>query len=120
MPPHYGAKTGRRARPTMLDIAERAGVSQTTVSRILRGLPGHPGDIRRTVEAIAAELGYKPRRAWQPRLTPETMAGQLEAWLALQDPPSEDWRAGFTHALRLIRALGEVDRRRRVVRRNAD
>lgn len=46
-------------RPTSFDIAFRAGVSQPTVSRALRGDPTVSEDTRRRIEAIALELGYK-------------------------------------------------------------
>jgi DNA-binding LacI/PurR family transcriptional regulator len=46
-------------RPTSFDIAYRAGVSQSTVSRALRGDPNVNEDTRRRIEAIARELKYK-------------------------------------------------------------
>jgi DNA-binding LacI/PurR family transcriptional regulator len=46
-------------RPTSFDIAYRAGVSQSTVSRALRGDPNVSEDTRRKIEAIARELKYK-------------------------------------------------------------
>ncbi|HUO99791.1 MAG TPA: LacI family DNA-binding transcriptional regulator [Rhizomicrobium sp.] len=46
-------------RPTSFDIAYRAGVSQSTVSRALRGDPNVNEDTRRRIEAIARELNYK-------------------------------------------------------------
>jgi DNA-binding LacI/PurR family transcriptional regulator len=53
-----------RPRPvTMTDIAEAAGVSQSTVSRILNRKPGlipASRETRERVEAIARDLGYRP------------------------------------------------------------
>ncbi|GAA0554058.1 DNA-binding LacI/PurR family transcriptional regulator [Rhizomicrobium palustre] len=46
-------------RPTSFDIAYRAGVSQSTVSRALRGDPNVNEETRRKIEAIARELKYK-------------------------------------------------------------
>lgn len=46
-------------RPTSFDIAYRAGVSQSTVSRALRGDPNVSEDTRRRIEGIARELKYK-------------------------------------------------------------
>ena len=46
-------------RPTSFDIARRAGVSQPTVSRALRGDPTISPITRRRVAFIAKELGYK-------------------------------------------------------------
>lgn len=45
-------------RPTSFDVAERAGVSQSTVSRALRGGPGVNAETRARVAAAARELGY--------------------------------------------------------------
>ncbi|TYC90967.1 LacI family DNA-binding transcriptional regulator [Novosphingobium sp. BW1] len=45
-------------RPTSFDIAYRAGVSQPTVSRALRGSPSISEATRTRIEAIARELNY--------------------------------------------------------------
>lgn len=46
--------------PTMAAIAARAGVSQVTVSRALRGDPRHSEKTRTRILAIAEEMGYRP------------------------------------------------------------
>jgi len=46
-------------RATSFDIAYRAGVSQSTVSRALRGDPNVNEETRKRIEAIARELHYK-------------------------------------------------------------
>lgn len=55
--------TPRRRRPTMADVAERAGVSRTLVSFVLDGKPGASDETRRRVLAIAEEIGYRPDSA---------------------------------------------------------
>lgn len=45
---------------TSFDVARRAGVSQPTVSRALRNLPGASPETRRRVLAAATELAYIP------------------------------------------------------------
>ncbi|SIQ99915.1 transcriptional regulator, LacI family [Rhizobium sp. RU20A] len=45
-------------RPTVHDIAERAGVSLATVDRVLNGRPNVRGVTRARVEAAIADLGY--------------------------------------------------------------
>jgi len=52
-------KRSARGRPNSLDIACRAGVSQATVSRALRGSPLVSEATRQRVEEIARELNYK-------------------------------------------------------------
>ena len=49
---------GRPHRVTSIDVAERAGVSQSTVSRALSGSETITEATRRRVEQAAAELGY--------------------------------------------------------------
>jgi DNA-binding LacI/PurR family transcriptional regulator len=50
-------------RPTMADVANRAGVSRTLVSFILDGKPGASEETRRRVLAVAEEIGYRPDSA---------------------------------------------------------
>lgn len=51
------------ARPTIYDVAQRAGVSKSLVSLVLRGAP-HVSDARRKAVLTAIqELGYRPSRA---------------------------------------------------------
>jgi DNA-binding LacI/PurR family transcriptional regulator len=52
-------------RPTMADVAVRAGVSRTLVSFILSGKPGASEDTRRRVLEVADEIGYRPDSAAQ-------------------------------------------------------
>ncbi len=56
------------------DVAERAGVSAGSVSRVLNGHPGVGEGIRERVLAAAAELGYRPdpaARALRSRRSPQ-------------------------------------------------
>lgn len=50
-------------RATILDVAERAGVSTTTVSDALRGRGRISAATKAAVEQAAAEIGYVPNRA---------------------------------------------------------
>ncbi|GAA5183694.1 LacI family DNA-binding transcriptional regulator [Rugosimonospora acidiphila] len=50
-------------RPTIADIAQRAGVSKGAVSYALNGQPGVSESTRRRVLAIAKEIGWNPNGA---------------------------------------------------------
>ncbi|MGW4052007.1 LacI family DNA-binding transcriptional regulator [Streptomyces sp. NPDC004779] len=50
-------------RPTMADIARRAGVSKVAVSYALNGQPGVSETTRAAIKAIAEELGWRPNSA---------------------------------------------------------
>ncbi|WP_328312686.1 LacI family transcriptional regulator [Streptomyces sp. NBC_00442] len=55
---------GRSAgRPTLEEVAARAGVGRGTVSRVINGSPRVSEETRAAVEAAVAELGYVPNRA---------------------------------------------------------
>ena len=47
----------------MADVAERAGVSVMTVSRVLNGFPGVADDTRSRVEEAVTALGYRANTA---------------------------------------------------------
>lgn len=57
-------------RPTIYDVAQRAGVSHQTVARIVRGDEGFRPETRERVAAAIAELGYVPN------VTARTLATQ--------------------------------------------
>lgn len=46
-------------KPTIKDVAQKAGVSVATVSRVLNGLPGFSPDTQKEVEKAIEELGYR-------------------------------------------------------------
>lgn len=50
-------------RPTIVDIAKRAGVSKSTVSLVLRGSPSVKEETRRLVKKSMAEIGYVYNRS---------------------------------------------------------
>jgi DNA-binding LacI/PurR family transcriptional regulator len=63
MPSPVSPGGSRSRRPTMADVAARAGVSRTLVSFILDGKPGASDATRQRVLAIADEIGYRPDSA---------------------------------------------------------
>jgi DNA-binding LacI/PurR family transcriptional regulator len=76
-----------KGKPTSFDIAYRAGVSQATVSRALRGSPLVSLDTRRRIQQIAKELNYKVDKNASSlrRQHSETIA-----LLLFEDPTSDD------------------------------
>lgn len=52
-------------RPTIRDIAKRAGVSYQTVSRVMNNHPGVAPQTQKRVSEIARKMGYRPNRAAQ-------------------------------------------------------
>lgn len=58
--------TARRSRPrelTLEQIGERAGVSRSTVSRVLNDHPDVRPEVRARVHAVIQETGYRPNQA---------------------------------------------------------
>src|SRR5690349_19450414 len=62
----HGESNGRR-RPTIRDVAARAGVSKSLVSLVMRGEPMVRKDKRQRVFEAAEELGYPVPAAARPQ-----------------------------------------------------
>ncbi len=54
------SSTAPRSRPTMADVAARAGVSKMTVSRVVNGRAGVSASMHARVQAAIEALGYVP------------------------------------------------------------
>jgi DNA-binding LacI/PurR family transcriptional regulator len=88
---------GPPRRPTIRDVAERAGVSKSLVSLVMRGEPLVREDKRRRVEQAAAELGY--RTNWAARSLSAVRSGTVGVLAAdLRNPWSMD----------VVEAVGQV------------
>lgn len=76
-----------KSKPTSFDIAYRAGVSQATVSRALRGSPLVNEETRRRVQAVAKELHYTvDKHASSLR----RQSSATVALLLFEDPTADD------------------------------
>ncbi|MBC9717015.1 LacI family DNA-binding transcriptional regulator [Streptomyces sp. TRM66268-LWL] len=61
--PREGGRARSGGRPTLEEVAARAGVGRGTVSRVINGSPRVSETTRAAVEAAVAELGYVPNTA---------------------------------------------------------
>lgn len=55
----------RPKRVTLHDVAQAAGVSAQTVSRVVNGQPGVSNELRAEIMNIVEQMGYQPNRAAQ-------------------------------------------------------
>ncbi|WIE57218.1 substrate-binding domain-containing protein [Curtobacterium sp. MCLR17_031] len=89
----------RRKAPTIFDVAERAGVSHQTVSRVINGDPTVREQFRTQVTDAVTELGYRPRAAARALAGGRSKAlGIITAGDALYGPSSTS--IGFERAAR--------------------
>ena len=84
---HSPSRAKKKTKATSMDIAHRAGVSQATVSRVLRGSPLVNAETRKRVEDAVRELNYKVDRHASSLRTQR--AGTL-ALLLFEDPTPDD------------------------------
>ena len=91
-------------KPNIYDVAEAAGVSHQTVSRVINNHPSLRPETRARVEAAMAELGYVPNRAARSLVTSKShLIGILASDTTLYGP------AGMVNAIELeARRFGYV------------
>ena len=105
--------------PRMVDVAQLAGVSHQTVSRVLNDHPNVTPSTRLRVKAAIAELGYRPNRAARVLATGKSQViGVVSQSSTLYGPASTlaaftraAIAAGFTINVASIRALQHVPMR---------
>lgn len=110
-----------RSRPTMVDVAERAGVSQTTVSLVLNGM-NHvriSDATRKRVARVAKELGYRlvKRGASGVAAVDKTVIGLIvdeistDPWMAqaLDGAREKAWDHGLTVSVAVARGDPDME-----------
>jgi DNA-binding LacI/PurR family transcriptional regulator len=91
--------TASSARPTLDQVAERAGVGRGTVSRVINGSPQVSEHTRLAVEAAVAELGYVPNLAARALVTRRTDAVALVISESEERVFSEPFFAGVVRGI---------------------
>jgi LacI family transcriptional regulator len=106
-------------RVTIRQVAELAGVSAMTVSRVINESPRVSDDTRKRVEAAIAHLGYVPNRLARGLIRKKTGAIGLIVpdvanpffTLVVRGAEEVAWRAGY-HVI-LCNTQGDLERERR-------
>jgi DNA-binding LacI/PurR family transcriptional regulator len=103
---------GQPARPLMVDVARRAGVSHQTVSRVLNNHPNVRPETRAEVLAAIRDLGYRPNAAARTLVTGRTNAlGVISFDTTLYGPASMLYgieraaRPGYSVAIASLQAF---------------
>lgn len=89
------------SNPTIDDVARAAGVSTTTVSRVINKIPTVKGRNKSSVLDAVKKLGYVPDSSAQ------RLAGAKSRTIGLFIPPYEDMFYTFYYSV-LIRGVGEA------------
>src|SRR5215475_16201200 len=86
---HAGARPGLKRPPAMTDVADLAGVSHQTVSRVLNDHPNVRPDTRDRVMSAIDRLGYRPNSAARVLVTGRSQAlGVVSSDTTLYGPVS--------------------------------
>ncbi|MFB7209602.1 LacI family DNA-binding transcriptional regulator [Streptomyces sp. NPDC056255] len=94
------ARVRSGGRPTLEEVAARAGVGRGTASRVINGSPRVSAQTREAVQAAVAELGYVPNRAARALAANRTDA------IALVVPESETRFFAEPYFSDIVRGVG--------------
>ncbi|MFJ4961352.1 HTH-type transcriptional repressor PurR [Streptomyces sp. ADI96-02] len=96
------ARVRSGGRPTLEEVAARAGVGRGTASRVINGSPRVSEQTREAVEAAVAELGYVPNRAAR------ALAGNRTDAIALVVPEPETRFFAEPYFSAIVRGVGSA------------
>jgi DNA-binding LacI/PurR family transcriptional regulator len=94
-----------KAKPTIYDVARVAGVSRSTVSRVINNVPGASPPIRTRVLTVAAELGYHPSETARALATGRLRTIDL---IAVTYGPSIGWLGVHPYYSRVLAGVMSV------------
>jgi Transcriptional regulators len=94
------ARVRNGGRPTLEEVAARAGVGRGTASRVINGSPRVSAQTRQAVQTAVAELGYVPNRAAR------ALAGNRTDSIALVVPESETRFFAEPYFSDIVRGVG--------------
>lgn len=95
-------------RPTLEQVAARAGVGRGTVSRVVNGSPQVSQETREAVQAAIDELGYVPNRAARALVTQRTDSVALVVSESEERVFGEPFFAGIVRGISTVLADTEL------------
>lgn len=88
-----------RSKPTIKDVAERAEVSRSTVSRVMNNEPGASPAVRERVRRAMSELGYEPDQTARALASGRQRAVDV---VAVTDGPVIGWLGSHPYYSRVL------------------
>lgn len=99
-----------RSRATLAEVAEHAGVSKATASKVLNGRPGVAEETRRLVREAIAELGYVPTTGPRESLGPQVVQVVFDTLLGMYPAHVLDGIISGAEELGVQVVVGSLDR----------
>ncbi|GAB3811744.1 LacI family DNA-binding transcriptional regulator [Kribbella italica] len=92
-------------KPTIEDVAQLAGVSRATASRVINNVPGASGPSRERVHAAVAELGYEPNETARALATGRQRAIDV---IVVTTDPGTGWLGTHPYVSRVLAGVMPV------------
>ncbi|MET7423051.1 LacI family DNA-binding transcriptional regulator [Dactylosporangium sp. NPDC005555] len=94
-----------RSKLTIEDVARAAGVSRSTVSRVINNLPGASGPVRERVRGVVAELGFVPDQTARGLASGRPRAVDV---VAVTPAPADGWMGTHPYFSRVLVGVTSV------------